>query len=76
MKSWNWKAVYRYRYMYILALPGFLYFLIFKIAPLWGLSLAFVDYNAYKGLLGSDFVGFNNFMKFFKSNNFYINSIS
>jgi putative aldouronate transport system permease protein len=72
MKSWNWKAVYRYRYMYILALPGFLYFLIFKIAPLWGLSLAFVDYNAYKGLLGSDFVGFNNFMKFFKSNNFYL----
>ena len=72
MKSLNWKAVYRYRYMYILALPGFLYFLIFKIAPLWGLSLAFVDYNAYKGLLGSDFVGFNNFMKFFKSNNFYL----
>lgn len=72
MKSWKWKAVYRYRYMYILALPGFLYFLIFKIAPLWGLSLAFVDYNAYKGLLGSDFVGFNNFMKFFKSNNFYL----
>ena len=72
MKSWNWKAVYRYRYMYILALPGFLYFLIFKIPPLWGLSLAFVDYNAYKGLLGSDFVGFNNFMKFFKSNNFYL----
>ena len=72
MKSWKWKAVYRYRYMYILAVPGFLYFLIFKIAPLWGLSLAFVDYNAYKGLLGSDFVGFNNFMKFFKSNNFYL----
>ena len=72
MKSWKWKAVYRYRYMYILALPGFLYFLIFKIAHLWGLSLAFVEYNAYKGLLGSDFVGFNNFMKFFKSNNFYL----
>lgn len=72
MKKINSKSLYRYRYMYILALPGFLYFLVFKIAPLWGLSLAFVDFNAFKGLFGSPFVGFGNFMKFFKSNNFYL----
>lgn len=65
MKKINSKSLYRYRYMYILALPGFLYFLVFKIAPLWGLSLAFVDFNAFKGLFGSPFVGFGNFMKFF-----------
>ena len=72
MKKISSKSLYRYRYMYILALPGFLYFLVFKIAPLWGLSLAFVDYNAYKGLFGSEFVAFGNFIKFFKSNNFYL----
>lgn len=72
MKKISGKSLYRYRYMYILALPGFLYFLVFKIAPLWGLSLAFVDFNAYKGLFGSEFVGFGNFTRFFKSNNFYL----
>ena len=66
------KALYRYRYMYILAIPGFLYFLVFKIAPLWGLSLAFVDFNSFKGLFGSEFVGFDNFVKFFQNNNFFL----
>ena len=58
------KNLHKYRYMYLLAIPGVLYFAVFKIAPLWGLSLAFVDYNSFKGLLGSEFVGFANFLKF------------
>ena len=58
--------------MYLLAIPGVLYFAIFKIAPLWGLSLAFVDYNSFKGLLESEFVGFANFLKFFRNNNFWL----
>lgn len=66
------KNVYRYRYMFILAIPGLLYFLIFKIAPLWGLSFAFVDYNPLKGLFASEFVGFKNFIDLFKSDKFLI----
>ncbi len=66
------KEFYRYRYMFVLAIPGMLYFLVFKIAPLWGLSLAFVDFNSFKGLFGSEFVGFGNFIDFFNSNNFYL----
>ncbi|MDE6892251.1 MAG: sugar ABC transporter permease, partial [Lachnospiraceae bacterium] len=66
----NKKNLYKYRYMYLLAIPGVVYFAVFKIAPLWGLSLAFVDYNSFKGLLGSEFVGFANFLKFFRNNNF------
>ena len=58
------KNLHKYRYMYLLAIPGVIYFAVFKIAPLWGLSLAFVDYNSFKGLLGSEFVGFANFLKF------------
>ncbi len=66
------KELYKYRHMFLLAIPGLLYFLVFKIAPLWGLSLAFVDFNSFKGLFGSEFVGFGNFIKFFLSNNFYL----
>ncbi len=66
------KEFYRYRYMFILVIPGLLYFLVFKIAPLWGLSLAFVDFNSFKGLFGSEFVGFGNFIDFFSNNNFYL----
>lgn len=64
--------LYNYRFVYLLALPGFIYFLVFKIAPLWGLTLAFKDYNPYAGFWGSEWVGFDNFITFFKSNNFYI----
>ena len=68
----NRKNLHKYRYMYLLAIPGVIYFAVFKIAPLWGLSLAFVDYNSFKGLLGSEFVGFANFLKFFHNNNFWL----
>lgn len=66
------REFYKYRYMYVLAIPGILFFVVFKLAPLWGLSLAFVDFNPYKGLLGSEFVGFKNFTKLFKARNFYL----
>ena len=65
-ERWNRQLV-RYRYyrqIYLLVLLGFVYFLVFKIAPLWGLVVAFVDYSPYKGLFGSRWVWFDNFSNF------------
>lgn len=56
--------------IYLLILPGFIYYIIFVIGPVWGLSIAFLDYNAFRGLAQSEFVGFDNFVNFFSNRNF------
>ncbi|WP_239696528.1 ABC transporter permease [Paenibacillus oryzisoli] len=43
--------------LYLMLLPGILYFVIFKYIPLLGSVIAFQDYNIYKGFLKSDWVG-------------------
>ncbi len=67
----RWRKYFYYRQIYFLILPGLIYFLIFKIGPIWGLVLAFQDFNPYKGMLGSKFVWFKNFMEFFQGKYFF-----
>lgn len=42
---------------YLMILPGFLYLLIFKYAPMFGLVIAFQNYDPFVGFLGSEWVG-------------------
>ena len=63
--------IYKYRYIYLLALPGLLYMIFFKLYPLWGLSLAFFDYNPVAGLFGSKWVGLRFFKEVFTSRAFW-----
>ncbi|MGI5856053.1 MAG: ABC transporter permease [Candidatus Merdivicinus sp.] len=49
-----------------LALPV-AYILLFAYIPMGGLVMAFQDFSIRKGILGSDWVGFDNFVKFFNS---------
>lgn len=44
-----------------MALPGILYLMIFCYAPMFGLVMAFQNFNVSKGFFGSPFVGFKNF---------------
>ncbi len=55
-------------FLYLLVLPGVLYFIVFKYLPMIGIIIAFEDYNFVKGILGSKFVGLKNFEFFFSSN--------
>jgi len=55
----------RDRWLYFLLIPGVLYFLVFKYAPMWGLIIAFQDYSPFKGFLKSNWVGLRNFYDFF-----------
>jgi putative aldouronate transport system permease protein len=50
--------------LYLLLLPGFVWFLMFCYKPMVGLRTAFYDYNVFKGFKGSEFVGFANFKEF------------
>ncbi|MDQ0110597.1 ABC transporter permease [Paenibacillus harenae] len=59
-------------YLYLLVLPGVLYFLIFKYLPMVGVVVAFQDFNVMKGLFKSEFVGLKNFEYFFSSKDWLI----
>ena len=51
--------------LYLMMLPIIVYYLIFKFGPMFGLSIAFMDYKPAKGFLGSNFVGLKHFKNFF-----------
>lgn len=53
------------RYVYLLLLPGLLYFLIYKYLPMFGNIIAFEDYSPFMGFLHSDWVGFKHFREIF-----------
>lgn len=53
------------RTMYLFILPGVLFFTVFAYLPMLGNIVAFQDYRPFKGIAGSEFVGFDNFMRIF-----------
>lgn len=58
--------------MLLMMLPGLLLTAIFKYVPMYGVLIAFKDYNPIRGIWGSDWVGFQEFSKFLSSPNFMI----
>ena len=61
------RRIWAGRYLYLMFLPVFLYYVIFRYGPMLGLSIAFKDYNAYLGFEKSPWVGFKYFQQFFNS---------
>lgn len=53
--------------LYLFMLPGLLYFLLFAYLPMAGIIVAFKDYKVNLGILGSKWVGFDNFKFLFSS---------
>ena len=56
----------RDRWLYLLLLPGLVYFVIFKYLPMWGIAISFENYVAFSGVSGSEWVGMKWFEYFFK----------
>lgn len=53
------------KYLLLLLLPCFVYFVIFKYWPMFGLIISFKDYNLFKGVMDSPWVGFKHYINFF-----------
>ncbi|MNH95746.1 putative multiple-sugar transport system permease YteP [compost metagenome] len=56
--------------LWLIAIPGILYFIIFKYVPLLGNVIAFQDYSIFKGVFGSPFVGWKHFIFMFRYEEF------
>jgi putative aldouronate transport system permease protein len=57
--------LWRERYIYLLLLPGVLYFLVFRYVPMFGTVLAFKDYSPFLGVWDSPWVGLEHFRTMF-----------
>jgi len=53
--------------LYVLILPAVLYFLVFNYLPLYGIQIAFKDYKAVDGIVGSAWAGLKHFKTFFNA---------
>lgn len=63
----RWRKVARAWQLYVLLAPTLLYFAIFKFWPMYGVQIAFRNFNPVDGFLGSPWVGLAHFERFFAS---------
>ena len=60
----DWK---KNRSLYLLVIPVILFYLLFHYKPMYGAIIAFQDFNPRLGISGSEWVGFDQFTRFFTS---------
>ncbi len=60
------RELYRHRYLMLLMLPGIAYFVVFKYVPIYGLVLAFKEYDVHQGILLSPWAGLRHFRRLFE----------
>jgi len=53
--------------LYLMLLPGVIYFLVFRYWPIYGLVIAFKNFRVLEGITASPWVGFQNFQALFDS---------
>lgn len=58
--------------LYILLVPGLIYYLIFYYFPMYGITMAFKDFDMFSGLFSSDWVGLMHFKQLLQSDTFLI----
>lgn len=61
-----WTDIKRNKTLHLLFLPVLAGFVIFHYIPMYGVQIAFRDYDLLSGFLGSPWVGFKHFASFFR----------
>ena len=65
-----WERIKQQKILLLMLLPGLALTFIFRYIPMYGVLIAFKDYNPLRGMLGSEWIGFTEFTKFLSSPNF------
>ncbi|WP_410795786.1 ABC transporter permease [Paenibacillus sp. J5C2022] len=72
----KWTSTLRHikkdRQLLMLLVPCIVFFILFRYGPIYGLIIAFKDYKVFTGILASEWVGLENFIKFFSSPDFWL----
>lgn len=56
--------------LYVMLFLPILYYIIFHYVPMYGVTIAFKEYNPFLGIFGSEWVGFDVFKEIFKMKEF------
>ena len=68
LKAGSWRRDFRLNYdLYLLSIPAFVLFAVFCYFPMYGLQIAFRDFMPSLGITGSEWIGLENFIRFFRS---------
>ena len=65
------KDIRKAKYLYLLLLPGIIYYIVFHYFPMGGVIIAFKEYKANLGILGSPWIGLKNYSFVFKDPAFF-----
>ncbi|RED64838.1 ABC transporter permease [Cohnella lupini] len=66
----KFRRIWKFKLLYVLLLPAFAWVFIFDYLPLYGVSIAFMDYNVIQGFPGSSWAGLKHFNMLFESDMF------
>lgn len=58
--------------LYLALLPGIAFLIVFKYTPMYGILIAFKDFNIFEGMAASPWVGMHNFDRLFHSPDFLV----
>lgn len=61
------RDIRKHKYLYLMAIPLVVWYIIFCYVPMYGVLMAFQNYNPRMGIAGSEWIGFTHFINFFKS---------
>lgn len=70
-KGTSFYKYWKYRYLTLLLIPSLAYFIVFHYVPVYGLQIAFKDYNFFDGIWGSAWVGLEHFKHLFELGSFW-----
>ncbi len=62
--------IFFYRYFYLMLLPVVIWYFVFSYTPMYGITLAFKSFNYNEGIIGSPWIGFQNFLDMVKDPGF------
>lgn len=55
------------KYVYIMAIPMIVFFILFSYVPMYGVTIAFKNFSPKLGIINSPWIGFKHFKSFFNS---------
>ena len=62
----------RSKYLIMMIIPAIIFYIVFCYVPMYGVLMAFQKFNPKVGIFGSQFVGFDNFVKVFDDAKFWL----
>lgn len=61
------KEIHTNRLLYLMVLPGIIFYIVFAYIPMYFVTISFKDYSPLLGVFGSPWVGFEHFERLFDS---------